>query len=221
LLVHQFPRTYGSNFADNYYFQAIVDGSAFGVHSVRLRHRGDVRDTTDGFGTMVTPLGTYDALRVKTTEYSIDSVWVRLFAIAPWTLFDVFLDTTVSYSWLAKETKLALAEMTLDSVGAPARFTFSSIPPAVTTGQHLDTQGEEPRLFPVPARHRIHLVRSEAFVNEQAEVYTLDGRLVDSRRLDGYGPHEWDVSGWASGTYLMRLVGAHTAGPRVLRMVVE
>ena len=220
LLVHQFPRTYGSNFQDNYYFQAIIDGSDFGVHSIRLRHRGDVRDTTDGHGTLITPVGSYDVLRVKTTEFSVDSIWFRLLSFAPWTLLSATVDTTESYSWLAKETKLAVAEMTFDSLGAPGRFVYSSIPPAITTGIAAGGRSLEAALYPVPARDRFTLELGPAAGPVHAEVYTSDGRLKASRMLFGDARHTWDVAGWSPGSYVVRLHGVGTE-PRTLRLMLQ
>lgn len=221
LLVHQLPRTYGSTFTDNYYFQAIVDGSAFGVHSVRLRHRGEVRDTTDGHGTLITPAGTYQTLRVKSTEYSVDSVWFRLLAFAPWTLLDAFRDTAVTYSWLAKETKLAVAEMNFDSLGAPARFIHSSIPPSITTAVPDQAGHGVPVLWPVPATDNVVLRLSDPATYSHLQVTTMDGRIIHEQVLGDADTVQWNVSRWSSGLYWVRVFARQGGPPRVMRMVVE
>lgn len=219
LKVHDLPRTFGNHFNDNYRFEVIVDGSAFGVHSVRLRHRGNVFDSCDAHGQLTTPMGTYDALRVKSTEFSVDSIWIRLLAFLPWQFVQAVQDTSTVYSWLAKETKLPVAEMSLDSLGDPARLVYSSIPPTITTG--FGRHGNAGfNVYPVPARDGFHLERSTASGHRLAELFTMDGRLVRSVPL-GSAVRQWIPSGdLCSGAYLLRCSGSD--GPdAVLRVVVE
>lgn len=220
LLLHQLPRAYGSNFTDDYYFQAIVDGSAFGVHSVRLRHRGDVRDSTDGHGALTTPAGTYQTLRVKSIEYSVDSIWFRLLSFTPWTLLSATQDTSVTYTWLAKETKLAVAEMTFDSTGAPARFIHSSLPPSITTAITAAHSDQELSLWPVPAAHEVVLRLGDAAVHSHLQVTAMDGRLVKERGIRGESQVRWEVGSWSAGPYVVRVHRLDGGPPQVLRMVV-
>jgi hypothetical protein len=220
LTVHQFPRNYGDQFSDTYAFEVIASGTAFGVHSIRLRHRGNMRDTTDAYGQITTPVGTYDALRVKSTDFTTDSIWIRLFAFAPWSLVESLADTTVSYSWLAKETKLAVAEMTLDSLGSAARFTYSSIPPAISTG--LGARGASTaRIHPVPTRDGFTLSMEEAGMHDRVEVFSADGRSVVVASLAQLSSHWFDTSDWGSGVYLLRLWPSQGGEPVVLRAVVQ
>ncbi|MEX1133064.1 MAG: T9SS type A sorting domain-containing protein [Flavobacteriales bacterium] len=217
---HQFPRNYGDQFSDTYGFEVVADGAAFSVHSVRLRHRGNVRDTTDAYGQITTPVGTYDALRVKSTDVTTDSIWIRLFSFAPWTFAQALSGTAVSYSWLAKETKLAVAEMTFDSLGVPARFTYSSIPPSISTGLvalGANTAG----IHPVPARDGFTLSLEGSGSHDRVEVFTADGRSILVAPLTHLSSHWFDTSDWGSGIYLLRLWPVKGGEPLVLRAVVQ
>jgi hypothetical protein len=220
LTLHQFPRTFGSGFTDTYGFQVEIDGSAFGVHSVRLRHRGVVSDTTDGHGQLVTPVGTYDALRVRTVDRTTDSVWVRILSFTPWTLFQTLADTSVTYTWLAKEAKLPVAEMTLDSLGAPARFTFSSVAPIST---RVAEQASDPAItvFPVPATDGFTLQVAPGADYERAEVHSMDGRCMAVWPLRAGDRHAISTRGWAPGMYAVRAWRRDSAGAEVVRISVE
>lgn len=217
---HQFPRNYGATFSDTYAFEVVANGAAFSVNSVRLRHRGSVRDTTDAYGQITTPVGTYDALRVKSTDFTTDSIWIRLFSFAPWTFAQALADTTVSYSWLAKETKLAVAEMTFDSVGAPARFTYSSIPPSISTGLGA-LVASTARIHPVPTRDGFTLNLEEAGIHDRVEVFSADGRSIVLVPLAQLSSRWFDTSDWGSGIYLLRLWPSKGGEPTVLRAVVH
>jgi len=217
---HQFPRNYSDTFSDTYAFEVIASGAAFSVNSVRLRHRGSVRDTTDAYGQITTPVGTYDALRVKTTDFTTDTIWIRLFSFAPWTFAQALADTTLSYSWLAKETKLAVAEMTFDSLGAPARFTYSSVPPSITTGI-ADPGSAAPTIHPVPASagFTVTLPTSERF--SMVDVVSLDGRTVATQLVGTVDRIQFATEGWAPGAYLVRLWPRAGGLPKQLRAVVQ
>lgn len=98
LTLHEFPRTFGNTFENEYAFEATVDGSAFGVYEARLNHRGYIYDTTDGYGIITTPTGSYDCLRIKSTNHTTDSLWYRLFSFTPWAFLSVDENVSVSYS---------------------------------------------------------------------------------------------------------------------------
>lgn len=184
LTLHQFPRTYGSAFDDTYAFQAEADGASFGVNRVRLTHTGHVFDTTDAYGTLITPTGTYQALRVKSTDYTTDVIEIKLFPFSPWTEFSTTNDTSVSYSWHAKEEMLAIAEFSYDTVGNPKQFTYSAVEPAVTVGLG-DVDEEIPfSVYPQPAASQLTIkglnVGAERY---EAEVWSLDGKMMKRKVL--------------------------------------
>lgn len=220
LTTHQFPRTFGSAFTDSYSFEVEVDGSAFGVHSARLRHRGFVRDTTDGHGQLITPAGTYDALRVRSTDQTTDSIWIRVLSFLPWTLFQTMADTSVAYTWLAKEGKLPVAEMAFDSLGMPSRFTHSSVAP-ITTGVGAHDRGMGITAYPLPARDVITLQFPRGAIYERAEVLTMDGRRMAVLPLTTGDRHDLAVHGWPAGVYAVRAWRPGGADPEVLRISVE
>jgi hypothetical protein len=220
LIAHQFPRNYGDQFSDNYAFEVVADGAAFSVHSVRLRHRGSVRDTTDAYGQITTPVGTYDVLRVKSTDFTTDSIWIRLFAFAPWTFVQATQDTLVSYTWQGKEAKLAVAEMTFDSLGAPARFTYTSILPSITTGV-TGRPGVAPAIHPVPTTDGFTITLPGTELYRLAEVVGMDGRTVATHAIGTGDRLHIATKGWVPGAYFVRLWPVADGVPHQLRAVVQ
>jgi hypothetical protein len=220
LLIHNLPRTLGHAFTDTYAFEVIAAGDAFGVHSIRLRHRGNVVDTTDGSGYLTTPVGTYSVLRVKNTDVSTDSIWVKLFSFAPWSLTQVSSGTRVTYSWLAKETKLPVGEMRVDSLGSPTRFIFTSIEPQFITGlsERLPNQLQ---VWPNPARGTATIILEDPSSAEQVEIYSADGRLIAAPAVNGLDRIPVDTQDWPSGCYLVRLVDHQGRSVLATRMMVE
>lgn len=205
LTLHEFPRTYASNFDDTYGFQAEADGAAYNVYRVRLTHTGHVYDTTDAYGTLITPTGTYDALRVKSTDYYTNVIEVQLSQFVPvWSNFSTTQDTGVSYSWHTKEEKLAIAEFSYDSIGNPKQFVFSTVPPVTTVGINETGDANEISLFPQPTSDRLFmkgLPQSRTGMN--VEIYSVTGELVRKEYMTDVS---LDVSALKPGLYILRMM---------------
>lgn len=219
LKLHQFPRTYGSFFNDTYAFQAEADGAAFGVYRIRLTHNGHVYDTTDAHGTLITPTGTYEALRVKSTDYTTDVIEVKLSAFFPWTPFTTLQDTSVSYSWHSKQEKLAIAEFAFDSIGNPARFTYSSIPPVATVGIEDRQAKGELKVYPSPATDLIWIVGSGPIdAGTMVQIFGLDGKLVLNEQLI---ENSLAIGSLRSGLYFLRLLHSNKELGAPTKFMVE
>lgn len=206
LLVHHFPRTYGDNFTDTYGIDVTTSGSDFGVYQVRFKRLSVVYDSTDAWGTLITPDATYDALRTKYIEYSNDSIWVQLLPITPFTLFQATFDTAVTYNWLAKNGKLAVAELSLDSLGQPQTFTWVSTSVGIEDeiGAQIDAQ-----IYPIPASNQvsIRLADNDKGGTHLLEIYTLEGKLVSTDKIELLSgkPFSFDISQYTSGVYTWTL----------------
>lgn len=223
LTLHQFPRTYGSHFNDTYAFVTEADGAGLPtpipVNRVKLTHTGHVYDTTDAYGTLITPTGTYYALRVKSVDFTHDILEYKLFSFSQWTVLSNKMDTSVTYSWHAKEEKLAIAEFTYDSIGNPARFTYSSVLPVVTTNIVSNGTNGGLKVYPCPASDRIWIVGLENNPsNQMAEIFSLDGKLILKEQLMS---NSLVVSSLKSGMYLLRLTDSDGNRSLPIRLVIE
>lgn len=134
--LNHFPMNYGNTASDYYFFDETTSGNGFdilfgfSVDKIRLQHTGVTTDTVDAWGTVTTPYGTYTALRNKHVEVSTDVIMYKLFSFSPWATFGSFSGTALSYSWTAKESGLAVAELAYDSLGLPDRLTYFREPPS-------------------------------------------------------------------------------------------
>lgn len=181
LLLHNFPKTYGDTQTDFYAFDAQADGASFSVDRVWLFHEGTVFDTVDAWGTITTPVGTYNCLRQKHVEHSYDSLLFRLLPppLGFWTTLSATRDTAVSYSWLALETKLNVAELSFDTLGNPKNFTWSLIPPSqVTAIEEVDN--ESIVVYPNPAAEHITITAPAPGNNYDLRIFDTTGKLVAS-----------------------------------------
>ena len=229
LTVHNLPRNYDDASEDTYYFEAIaynisvpVGGLPLSVYAARLRHYGHVYDSTDGFGQITTPVGTYDCLRVKSTDHTVDSVWTKLFSFIPtWSLQPSLTgtDTSISYSWIGKESGLALAELSFDTLDNPKNFTWTSVLP-LTTGIAA-TESNEIQVFPQPSTGKFSATWSDNKGFRLAEVFATDGRKVIAMNITNANRLDFDLEALPSGVYLLQPSGADGKNSVVQKVMIE
>lgn len=131
---YRFPTQYNGKFNGNYGFTKTVPGSAVGqptVYEVRLTYTSAYWDTIDGWGTCITPTGSYNSIRQHRKEYTYTKIEAKLLSFLPFSTVDEIYDTLNNYTWLAKESKGPLLTLGFDSIGGINRVTYSLIPPVV------------------------------------------------------------------------------------------
>lgn len=96
-----FPATYGTTFSDSTNLEFIVEDPE---GSFRSKNVLKTESIIDGYGTVITPVGSFDALRMVNTTETIDSSWFDLGG-GNWFLFSSGTSTDVAYSYLAAESQ--------------------------------------------------------------------------------------------------------------------
>ena len=117
---------------------AISSNLPFGITvlNVRLTINTTYKDTIDGWGTTITPIGSYESLRRKRIEDSetIIEAETRIgsppFNIDSWNEIDRIPSLTTDYQWLTKITKQPLIALEYDTLRNVIGITYSQLPPA-------------------------------------------------------------------------------------------
>ncbi len=206
-LIHNFPRTYGSNFSDTYTIDVTVNGSSINpaISQVRFKRVGLAKDSTDAWGQITTPVGTYNSLRVKRTDFTTDSIWVQPVFPPTWSLYQTTKDTAKTFQWLAKGGKLAIAELSLDSIGTPKKFTWSLIAPVSEINEISSNNFFD--LSPNPVNNEINL-RIDENNGEEATLTISDesGRIIKTENFQiQKAQHKIDCSSLESGVYFIQI----------------
>lgn len=144
--IYQFPTVYGGNFSGTADLQKTVPGSQVGqpsVSDVRLTTHTVYTDTVDGWGKVVTPVGSYKCLRIKRKEITTTTTEYRIFSFSQWTNIpgSPSTRTTVRYSYLTKETKGSAVTFEYDSVDNLLSVSYSLIPPTAPVANFGYTAG--------------------------------------------------------------------------------
>ncbi len=137
---YKFTTTYGQNFRGTYGFQVTRPGSDFGqpsIYQVRITNTTNYKDTIDGWGKVITPLGTYDCLREHRIDSSATLLEYKLFSFSSWTNVPTgatlpanpILSLTNNYNYITKEAHGSVISFTYDASGNPKTASWSKTPP--------------------------------------------------------------------------------------------
>lgn len=147
----QYPFSYNDNFIDTYF-------AAYEFEGLLTHQRGTSDVTADAWGSITTPEGTYNVLRVKTIRDHIDSVWMS--GIFIYTTSTLFTD----YGWYTDNSRIPVFALTIiesalttDTTGYYSTQSIG-IPEQVPAFTNL-------KIYPNPACDHI----SVCFTNNQTE----------------------------------------------------
>lgn len=140
------PSTYGTTYDNEFGFTLEIDGSAFGVDSVRIIEYGTVSAEVDAHGEITVPAGTFQALRQRSVVTTSDSIFAKVFGT--FLLIDVLENTTVSYEWWAADGVGTVCSIDFDNDGTLVSATYLSAinpseePPAASFSAELLADGQ-------------------------------------------------------------------------------
>ena len=144
--LYHFPEQYQSTFASNWGFYQGFTGDEVGqssVDSVREIYTDKFSSVVDGWGKVITPMGSYRALRIKRIDTTVTTVEAYYFF--SWHNENVngqpVKNITTEYSYVAKETKGAVVSFSYDSAGNMKAAQYSLIPPAAPIAGFSYTTG--------------------------------------------------------------------------------
>jgi hypothetical protein len=216
-LVQTFPFTNGDSYTDNFTGRNTISISNFTLVQTR---NGSITVEADGYGSLVTPAGTFqNVLRIKTTELITD------------TYMGFGTDQTITrYTWYSADEKYLLLHMdsiVIQPTGGPASYTesvfYRSGAPLVSVDEAQIADQWEMEVFPNP-------IASGSNQNQVQIRYRLDdpqpARIV-LRNLIGQqlesieaGPgsqlKSLDLQGISPGIYTLQLIQGEKTATRKL-----
>jgi len=204
-----FPMTYNTSFNDmatsnaQFYFGQDL---GFGqIDSVRIKTIVYKNSLVDGWGTCITPLGTYNAIRQNTMRTQYDTIDIYMFG--SW-IDDAFTqeDSARTYSYWANNMGMPVVDLVDDqNLGTITQARWISAQPQLI-GIPEQNKAKTVSLYPNPASGTLFIETAEAKA-AWAEIYSTDGRLLLRRELNG--PRTQLDLDLASGFYLWQVSDAN------------
>lgn len=202
-----FPSTYNTSFSGQSKNTLQVPSSTPG-DSTRTVSTVTYSNVIDGWGTVITPAGTYPCLRQKAVSSQLDSNYA--YTGGEWGFTNaVQYDTTITYRWIGKNSILFGANITMTTNGiiTNASYTISSL----AVGVEETPAKKELAVFPSPADATLQWNTPDGII---AITDVLGRKVLEMPAL----PQSADISGLAPGVYVLTI---RTATDPVSRTFVK
>lgn len=215
--LYNFPMTYPKYDSTTFKFSTITST----IVPIRYSKTGYRVTTVDGWGTIKTPFGIENCLRLITTQYSKDSVKTSL---GPISIPFGFVNVQRSYQWFTTTSKIPYFEITGTLVGSNftptlARYRGYKIA-VIPTGLNEFDINENFKIFPNPVHDKLSIMSTAAGAL-QIKIYDEKGMLVKSTNFASGEAISIDVSALASGVYLVSSFNELSAGTNTIKFLKQ
>lgn len=205
--LYMFPLNYTNRDSTTFLFKTISTGTipAYSKQGYRITE-------ADGWGSITTPYGTEQCLRVVTTQYSQDSIKGTItFGGFPIPLNLGFPNYQRSYQWLTLGEKIPYLEVSGNVVGGNFNPNQARYRDVIRTFVGIKEESATLALsvFPNPANTTLTVIIPQNIQDVVAELADLQGKIILTKSLNQnsqiVNQHQIDVSGIAKGIYLLKL----------------
>jgi hypothetical protein len=198
-ILYDFPMNYGN--VDSSY-------SGFELGLANLGYAGIDRkrvNTVDGWGTLITPYGTFDALRLKSHVFETDTIYIDSIGFGTTIERDY-----IEYKWMGNDRGLPLLQVT-EEFGLATVAYIDSLRNPTTAINELDYAKISIDIYPNPATNLATIsVNGNQSGSITLSIFNLAGlkiRDIYSGKLNqGKQNFKLDMAGISKGIYLIRVV---------------
>ncbi|PBQ33512.1 hypothetical protein CNR22_17590 [Sphingobacteriaceae bacterium] len=202
--LYMFPMTYPKYDSTTFKFTTST-GGFIPVNYSKVGYRVTV---VDGWGTVTTPYGTENCLRLITTQYAMDSIKNTIIPIPLG-----FPNYQRSYQWLTLNSKIPFVEITGNLVGGtftPTQSRYRGYAKESTPTSLNEEELQKVILYPNPVKDKLNI---EGFVtsNLSYEIFASDGKRVKTFNPASFAlESQVDVSTLAAGIYFLKITDDQT-----------
>lgn len=171
-VVYNFPMNYGNK--DSCHSSSntnIPSLGYYGQFQYRVNH-------VEGWGTIITPYGTFSALKVKTLLYVSDSIYISSFSFG----FKLPQPEQIQYKWLANGQPVPVLQINeTTGIGATRQYIYRDSARRTIAGiAEVNATLNNVSLYPDPANETTTVNYSLSNTSQvNMTVYSVDGRCVD------------------------------------------
>ena len=225
-----FPSTMGTTFSSGGFLIAFEDTVNFDpdgpgphafVDSIRMTRSSSVSSEIDGWGNVITPLGTFAVLRQDVREINTDTLWMQ--TGGTWTLFSsilsglfgmdsVMIDTNYTMNWWSDDANIAfpLVDMEYDAITGDNTGGVGWLLENPSVGIGSNSFDSEIGIFPNPNNGQFVLTYlSNGTTDAQLNIYDSFGKLIISELIEER-INTIDLNNAASGIYLIQVNDGNT-----------
>jgi hypothetical protein len=212
--VYRFPLNYLNQDSCMYSYELDLS-STLGIfyHVNRARH-----NEVDGWGTLMTPFGTFQALRIKSTLIEQDSIHLDTFGGIGFTTPPV---TTIEYKWLSQGKGLPLLQINASGTNTISSILYQDSTHTIGINE-IDAVIENAIVFPNPVSNKFFVKYNLLYGGDvMFDLYSMDGkrifdlkeRCVSGENIRSFNVGDYDIS---PGNYFLKI---HSSSSEVILQV--
>jgi hypothetical protein len=227
----RFPAQIGLTYADTSQIDEVIDITAVGqgfVDSARVKRTFYTSHNFDADGSLTIPLGTYQVVRDKVEETTIDTIWVYAananiaFGIQQgWQLLPgivagfvgldgaVTVSNTTNYRFFGTNAKYYVADISTDANNNPTSMRYQADPATLGTKEDVYSNNNV-QLFPNPTSGLVNVWVKDLKGEATLTIFDATGRTVSSNMLTA-NQNTISVSGLTAGAYMYRVANEQGA----------
>lgn len=194
-VIYQYPMNYNDNWTSRSYLYMDMNPT---FNAIFIRHQLR-QSTVDGWGTITTPFGTYDVLRVKSIITYTDSVYIDLGFGAQW--LPVPTPQDIEYTWWSNGNKIPLLKV-VEQNGSPSTIEFRGVTNYASIATQNKTNTFE--IYPNPANN-VLTVNLNNYKNAQIQVIDITGKIVLTTNTT-QTKNALDVANLTKGVYFIKII---------------
>ncbi len=197
-----FPLNYLDSMQQTIVVDVTIASPAPPADSLRLKVVSEIDDKVDAWGTLTTPVSTYDVLRIREVRIATDSVWIKLLGI--WMYVESSTEVTLKYTYMANDAGVQVAEIESDTSGN----NYNNISYVLAVGPMPFVEEEEMaiklRVFPNPVNSVMNVAWDERH-SGSLMLMDVQGKIVLERTFENTSDIRINTSALPEGFYLYQL----------------
>jgi hypothetical protein len=157
-----------------------------GADSVWLKERKAKDVKTDGWGSVITPLGTYNCIRHKGRVITVDSIFIHIASLSMWinapASYSPIIDTVWHFSWWASGVGFPLVEFDSTKADTIRNITWLKTLPVIG-GIHETASLSEVNAYPNPSSGQFTFYSPQT-TNYGLEIYNVIGECIFQKTVN-------------------------------------
>ena len=209
---YKFPINFDDTFSSRGY--TYIDLNP--VTDFKLKQYRQRTSVVDGFGTLTTPFGIFEVLRIKSVINELDSVYQTFFGGGSWNVLPQ--NVTTEYEWWAQGKNEAMLKIVeTENNGTPQIRSIEYQDIYLGLDASLQENSFEFNLVPNPADNLISIESDLAI--EQIKVIGLDGSVVLKQNTNNESKLSIDISIFQAGVYFVEVSsGKFSATQKLIKL---
>lgn len=203
-IIYSFPLTYNSTNTSNFGY-AIDLTTTLGIYYGVQKSRTNL---VDGWGSVTTPYGTFNCLRLKSTIIEVDSIYIDSLGFG----FSTPPITTNEYKWLGNGKGIPVLQINTSVGGVVSQITYRD---SLTSTNVSDLSGPKTEgvIFPNPTSSEAFLNLNSGLIgNFKLEIYGMEGNLISTEVIQlssdiKMSPLNLERKNLAEGNYMLKVSG--------------